>query len=231
LDESRAASRQYFISLVLITITLIAAASYIPTRELARTPSANVKMDLMPALPLAASDVGANYSLLVATPNATSTKVDLRASAPIGLLVVILPSQYSTNGGAAQVTVSIRSLSTLPPGEYPFNITMTSSAGYTQRTFHVQVVRYLVVTEVARPSYDPANLTVPVGSTVYWIRLNGIFSYYDPGFHSVTFYTIKANSPDLVNQYQSWNFTFDQTGSFRYHCEWHVYMYGIIDVG
>ena len=218
-----------FIGLVLIVALLVGESSVL-TPAGSSGPDTGIKMELMPSLPLAASDVGANYTLRVSSPNGTAATIELSSLSPSGLMVLLSPSRITTGGGVKQVTVEIRASASLAPEVYPIEIYSTSPAGVDRQTFTVKVVKYLVVTGVLRPSFDPANLTVPVGSTVYWVRLNGAFGFYDNGYHQVLFTGIGVQSPDFLDQYQTWSYTFDQTGSFLYHCDFHALMKGVVNV-
>lgn len=89
------------------------------------------------------------------------------------------------------------------------------------------MVKYLVVTVGA--TFVPGNLTIPAGSTVYWMRLNGVLSQYDNGDHNVVFKNISASSPTLT-QYQSWSYVFNAAGNYPYYCAFHPFMTGEVVV-
>ena len=92
----------------------------------------------------------------------------------------------------------------------------------------IKVVKYLIVT--VGTSFIPQNLTVTEGSTVTWLRLNGILSPTDDGSHDVDFSSgISMVSPTL-SQYEAWNFSFPQSGEYNYYCKYHPFMTGEIEV-
>lgn len=78
---------------------------------------------------------------------------------------------------------------------------------------------------VVRMVYDrfvPDVLTVPVGTTVTWVKEDGhgrVHAVYAPGF----------SSPDL-RAFESWQHTFDEVGVFEYECPHHSAMIGFIRV-
>lgn len=71
-------------------------------------------------------------------------------------------------------------------------------------------------------AFNPTTLTVPVGTTVTWKNL-------DSTSHHVVSDTGAFDSGVLSNG-QSYSFTFNQAGSFPYHCSIHPSMTGTIVV-
>jgi len=71
-------------------------------------------------------------------------------------------------------------------------------------------------------AFNPSTLNVQVGTTVTWINK-------DTTTHDVVSDTGLFTSGDLTNG-MSYNYTFNQTGSFPYHCAIHPYMTGTIVV-
>jgi len=71
-------------------------------------------------------------------------------------------------------------------------------------------------------SYNPNNVTVPVGTKVIWTN-NG------PSEHTVTSDTSVFNSGTIAVGHK-WNFTFNVAGSYPYHCAFHSNMHGIVIV-
>src|SRR6476661_2874224 len=79
-----------------------------------------------------------------------------------------------------------------------------------------------VVVSLRGVSYQPQNLTVPVGTTVTWRNDEP-----DKTIHSVTGGPL--GSPDLAPG-ESYSFTFNTAGTFTYHCRFHAYMEGHVTV-
>jgi plastocyanin len=71
-------------------------------------------------------------------------------------------------------------------------------------------------------AFNPATLTVKAGTTVTWTNL-------DSTNHPVASDTGVFNSGTLNNG-QSYSFTFNQTGSYPYHCTVHPSMTGTVIV-
>jgi plastocyanin len=71
-------------------------------------------------------------------------------------------------------------------------------------------------------AFNPSTLNVQVGTTVTWINKDTVT-------HDVVSDTGVFNSGNLTNG-MSYNYTFNQTGSFPYHCAIHPSMTGTIVV-
>lgn len=71
-------------------------------------------------------------------------------------------------------------------------------------------------------SFEPADLTVAPGTTVTWTNQ-------DPVGHTSTSDTNIWSSP-VLNQGQTYSYTFNQPGTFPYYCIIHTYMKGTIVV-
>ncbi len=71
-------------------------------------------------------------------------------------------------------------------------------------------------------AFNPSTLNVQVGTTVMWINK-------DSTTHHVVSDTGVFDSGDLATG-KSYNYTFNQTGSFPYHCSIHPSMTGTIVV-
>lgn len=71
-------------------------------------------------------------------------------------------------------------------------------------------------------AFSPTTLTVKAGTTVKWTNL-------DQTMHDVTSDTGVFKSGNLTNG-QSYNYTFNNTGNYPYHCAIHPSMTGTIVV-
>ena len=152
--------------------------------------------------------------------------LSLTATAPAGITVTLSPSEYTT-GGPASPMASIRVDPSTKPGMYGVNVTAAGGGATYSSTVSVQVVTYLVVT--VGTQFLPQNMTVPVGSTVFWIRLNGVINQYDNGDHNIIFLDKKAYLPTLM-QYDTYSFQFTAAGDYPYYCSFHPLMKGDITV-
>lgn len=75
---------------------------------------------------------------------------------------------------------------------------------------------------IANFAFDPATVTVPVGTTVQWTNNDG-------ATHTITSDAGDWDSGRLSNG-QSFSHTFTEAGSFGYHCSIHRSMKGTIVV-
>jgi plastocyanin len=71
--------------------------------------------------------------------------------------------------------------------------------------------------------FNPASVSVPAGTTVTWTNRDR-----DP--HTVTTDTPGGPSSGQLQQGQSYNFTFNNTGTFNYHCSIHPQMKASVSV-
>lgn len=71
-------------------------------------------------------------------------------------------------------------------------------------------------------AYSPSTLTVKAGTTVTWINL-------DSATHDVISDDGTFNSSNMGKD-QTYNHTFDKTGTYSYHCSFHPSMTGKIVV-
>ncbi len=73
--------------------------------------------------------------------------------------------------------------------------------------------------------FKPKKLTVKKGSTVNWKNL-------DDAKHNIVFDSgpKSGTEGELFGKGQSYSMTFDQTGTYEYHCRPHPYMKGVIEV-
>ncbi len=76
--------------------------------------------------------------------------------------------------------------------------------------------------KIASFAFDPATLTIPVGTTVKWTNQ-------DPADHTVTADDQSFDSGQLA-QGKSFSFTFTKDGTFTYKCSNHSNMVGTIIV-
>jgi plastocyanin len=72
--------------------------------------------------------------------------------------------------------------------------------------------------------YDPANLSIKTGETVMWINK-------DDNDHTVTPDDADAFKPsDNLGSGDTFKYTFDKKGKFKYHCKYHPRMKGMVVV-
>ncbi|MBI5072001.1 cupredoxin family copper-binding protein [Candidatus Falkowbacteria bacterium] len=83
-----------------------------------------------------------------------------------------------------------------------------------------QPVPTTVTVDIRNFVFDPANLTVNAGTTVKWEN-------YDSVGHKIAGTGFDSNQ---LNQGDSYSFTFNQAGTYDYHCAIHPSMTGTITV-
>jgi len=184
-------------------------------------------MDFSAPNVLASADVVANYTLTVSTLGSVPSPLSLAVAAAPGITVSMDPSQFTTGGGPTSSVASIRVDPSVTPGVYAVNMTASGGSGTYHSTLSLQVVKFLVVT--VGTLFLPQNMTVPLNSTVYWMRLNGAISQYDDGTHNVVFFNGMASSPAL-QQWESYSFQFTAAGDYPYWCTFHPWQKGDITV-
>jgi plastocyanin len=161
--------------------------------------------------PLVASDVDVTYPVSVTGLGKLPDYISLQTNTTDGITMTFSPGNISLIT-YTPVSAVISVASEVNPGVYLFDTEATGGGFSLAMTLQVEVVRFLVE---AAPFFAPGNLTVPVGSTVIWVVLNGQRGEHYNGSQNVVFSNKMAVSP-LLLQYQTWSFTFNQTGSFPY---------------
>lgn len=114
----------------------------------------------------------------------------------------------------------------IAPGNYTATVVASSGTFSVNYSFTIQVVRYLIIGEYY--TFQPANLNVTAGSTVYWINLSTDRNQpYD-----VIFTTINVHSPTMSPgpAYESFSYTFTTPGVYPYYCAYLAAMKGTITV-
>lgn len=77
--------------------------------------------------------------------------------------------------------------------------------------------------EIENLAFLPSNISVKKGTTVTWTNK-------DRTEHTVTVDSGEGPKSGTLNRDDSYSFTFNQTGEFSYHCEFHPSMTGKITV-
>jgi len=164
------------------------------------TAGSNVTYPILTIQPLPAASSG-------------SETVTLSITAPTGFALTLSKNslELSTNSPDA-VGMTINASPSVAPGVYNFTVLAkygTTSAPY---GFTVNVVKYLVV--MLDDRFNPGNLTVTQGSTIYWVNLD-VFNIRDPT-HNVFFTSgTSAQSADM-NPYDTYSYTFTTPGTYPY---------------
>jgi len=72
-------------------------------------------------------------------------------------------------------------------------------------------------------AFDPATVTISAGGTVKWTN-------YDSAMHTATSDDVGIFDSGSFAKGESWSHTFDQAGTYTYHCTIHPYMEGTVIV-
>jgi plastocyanin len=120
-------------------------------------------------------------------------------------------------------TYTIVAASNVAPGNYNVNIMATYGPTTYKFTYQVQVETYVVT--IDNDTFAPDNLTVPAGSTVYWINIDPTAG--DQEIHDINSTAGLFISPALWPNpnFNSWSYTFNTAGKYNYVDD---YTYGLI---
>jgi plastocyanin len=83
---------------------------------------------------------------------------------------------------------------------------------------HVQIVE-----KNGQYAFDPAKLTIKVGTQVVWTNTSD-------APHTVTSDTLAFNTPNNLNKQQTFAVLFTKPGTYPYYCNIHTYMLGTVTV-
>jgi plastocyanin len=217
-----------FAGVIIMLIPIILLPAYFLLSTQLPPPSASGVMTLSPTVTLIAPGQTQNYSVLTLTlpSSKLSTPTTLAASAPDGLSFEISDS-YVSPQETTQIPVAVRASPTLAPGSYEVTVKETEGSSVKDQTFTITVVPALVVME--HLTFVPRDVSVPRGTTVYWMNLDSTIGCCDPGIHNVDFTDMGVLSPDL-RTYNTWSFKFENAGDFYYICSIHPFMTGEVSV-
>ncbi len=111
--------------------------------------------------------------------------------------------------------------------------TQTASSGTQSSTNSTEVV-------IENYAYNPADITVPVGTTVTWVNQDAVghtVTEGDPNSPKAANLRVFDSSGEaltgkvaLIGAGQSWSYTFTTPGTYEYYCIVHPYMVGHITV-
>jgi plastocyanin len=90
----------------------------------------------------------------------------------------------------------------------------------TPQTTPATGVTQVVMNQLA---FQPASIRVPVGTTITWINQ-------ERAPHTVTFNTSGMQGSSLLQQGQSFSYTFKSRGTYTYYCAVHPSMTGTVEV-
>ena len=92
--------------------------------------------------------------------------------------------------------------------------TGTNATASTKKTYNVSIMNF---------AFNPATLNLNKGDTVVWTNNDSV-----P--HQIKSDTLSSLSGPVINNGQSYSYTFNNIGTFNYHCNIHPSMLGSIIV-
>jgi plastocyanin len=171
------------------------------------------------------------YPLLSVVPlpaaSSGSEIVALGVQIPTGFSLKFVPGSLNVTTDQTQLAyaqLTINSTQSVTPGVYNFTVGAYYGQSSTTASLRVRVVNYLVIVPNNLDEFDPSNLTVKVGSTVYWINTD-LNNMCDVVFTSGT----SAQSPE-IGPYATYSYTFTAPGTYSYHSTSALGMVGTITV-
>jgi plastocyanin len=171
-------------------------------------------MNVVPTARLVPLGGRANFTLAFSNVGNAAGNYSLSGVAPPGLSFEFIPSAGNMSGCApCGVDLRVRSSGAMEAGTYQVTIDAIGPKGSATQTFDFHVQRNLVLLS-AFASTAFTNLTVNVGDTVTWVGLEGTLIDY-PG-HEVFFMNSTLRSGTLLAN-QSWSYTFDRPGIYRWY--------------
>ena len=120
-------------------------------------------------------------------------------------------------GGLLTVAVIGFVIGTLVAGAIGAGVILSNTNGVAA---NIQIVPNAPAVAMA---FSPQSFQIPVGGTVTWINK-------DTMAHTVTSNTTGLFGSSLLTPGASWSHVFAQNGTFYYHCEPHLQMWGVIVV-
>ena len=191
------------------------------------TPSTGTLIGVFtPDVPIISQYMPINYTLYFSEVGAVPSPLNLTLSSPAAIKMAVYPKQIKVPGLAVYVntTVTLQPSPSLPLGSYPVNVEAVSGNVRFNETLNVQVIGEVVVT--LGTHYIPASLTVPVNTTVTWLRLNeGGTNGLDHiegelGIMDVNIPSLNFSSHSML-QFQTVTYKFTKPGTYPYHCDYH----------
>ena len=124
-------------------------------------------------------------------------------------LIVIIIVIVLAGGGIAYVASSSK-----PAKHDEMKPTATANADQPAEANAVVISNY---------SFNPTPLKVKKGTKVTWTN-------HDIAKHNIVVDSGTGPGSELIGKGQTYSYTFDTVGTYKYHCEPHPYMHGVVEV-
>ena len=125
--------------------------------------------------------------------------------------------------GAAAATLLLVACGGTSTGAAQSSTTATVQPSPARTRAPVAIVHVRIVEKNGQYAFDPAKLTVKVGTQVIWTNTSD-------APHTVTSDTLAFNTPNNFTQNQTFQVLFTKPGTYPYYCNIHTYMLGTITV-
>ena len=83
---------------------------------------------------------------------------------------------------------------------------------------------------IAGYAYSPSELTVSVGTTITWVNMDGIMHTVSFGGHENDHQAGAGVDSGPLYHMDAWSYTFEEPGTYEYHCDPHPHMTGMVIV-
>ena len=224
-------------------ITASAAASEISPAAVSSSSASSssggiLAMSFTPEPPIISQFLSINYTLYFVALGLPTTSLNVTVTPPPGISMIIYQNTVVVPGVTPYVnlTVTMRPSADVATGLYPVTVAAAGVGRTYTQTLNVQVVKYLIVAYCGNWEPKPTTYTIPVYSSVTWLRLNTgeragcIVDGVDIGLSDVVIPSLNVTSPNLL-QYHYFTYTFTKPGAYSFYCAFHpLFMKGVITV-
>ena len=160
-----------------------------------------------------------NYLVLTINPSASGTEnVSINGTISGGLGLSFEFNSITLAGGQPQMDQVFLGASTSQSvGNYTLSVTAAAGSEVQSATVPVRVVQHLVY--LSYYTFNPTNITVPKGSTVYFFNTDAPHSWCgesDSGDKTISFTSIVSTTSPVISSFSLWSITLAQSGTYSY---------------
>jgi plastocyanin len=125
--------------------------------------------------------------------------------------------------GATTATLLLVACGGTSTGTAQSSTTATVQPSPARTSAPVTIAHVQIVEKNGQYAFDPAKLTVKVGTQIIWTNTSD-------APHTVTSDSLAFNTPNNLDQHQTFALLFTKPGTYPYYCNIHTYMLGTITV-
>jgi len=160
-----------------------------------------------------------NYLVLTINPSASGTEtVTINGTVSGGLGLSFEFNSITLAGGQAQMDqVFLGASNSQSVGNYTLTVTAATSSQVQTASIPVRVVQHLVY--LSYYTFNPTNITVPKGSTVYFFNTDSPHSWCgesDSGDKTISFTSTVSTTSPVISPFSVWSITLAQAGTYSY---------------